>query len=77
VALLHSIVIVITGTNVTNVYANGGPGNGVIVPVQQSWQELIDDKVITGWYLDQKQQTVWLKLGPTFINATIVTSELL
>lgn len=72
--VIHYCYCVITGTSVTTVYANGGPGNGVIVPAQQSWQELLNDKVTTGWYQDQKQQTLWLKLGPTYINATILTS---
>ena len=56
------------------VHANRGTGDDVILPVQQSWQELVEDKVTAGWYKDKEQQTLWLKLDPTYVNATIVTS---
>ena len=55
-------------------HANGTTENGVVLPVKPSWQELVDDKVTAGWYQDKTQRTVWLKLEPVYISATILTS---
>ena len=72
--LLQLLCCNFSDINATMVRANEGAGDSVILPVQQSWEELVEDKVRDGWYRDKEQQTMWLKLNPAYVNATIVIS---
>lgn len=72
--LLQLLCCNFSGINATMVRAKEGAGDSVILPVQQSWEELVEDKVRDGWYQDKEQQTMWLKLNPAYVNATIVVS---
>ena len=54
----------------------GGVGSGTRLPVQLTWQDVVDDKLASGWYYDKSLQTLWLKLSSTYKIATIETSGL-
>lgn len=66
-------VMVSAGTNLTAVYADGGPGSGTHLPVQSAWQDVVDDKLASGWFYDAAQLTLWLKLSSNYKSALIVT----